>query len=150
MNRKQTLMMTLSAFFIVVGCQGPAGSQQGKSTRVGSAEIKLGYRALTLPVPEHQALNIRPGDFVDVIATFDWKMGKEAKTRRIGATLLQYVKVLSVGKDLKSLEIMVNPNEAQYAALAVAPDRGVWVIVRGPADNDMKPMEMADFDKLFR
>ncbi|MBI3297594.1 MAG: hypothetical protein HYZ75_05490 [Elusimicrobia bacterium] len=148
MNGSRTLMMTLSALLIVTGCGQQAGSQTGG--RTGPSEIKVGYRAFTMPVPEHQALNVRPGDFVDVMSTFDWKMGKEKQVRRITATLLQYVKVLAVAKDRKSLELMLNPNEAQYAALSVAPERGVWVIVRRDGDKEMEPREMADFEKLFR
>ncbi|MBI5881554.1 MAG: hypothetical protein HZB91_00385 [Elusimicrobia bacterium] len=111
-----------------------------------------GYRSLTLPIKEYQLLNIRPGDFVDVLATFDAAMADKRK-EKVTATLLQHVLVLGVVKcgDLEgkgAVHLMVNPNEGQYAALARYQGE-IDLALRAEGDSEMHPMEMASFRKLF-
>lgn len=116
--------------------------------------LKTGYRALTLPLPASRLVNVKPGDRVDVLVTFEWRLGEKAKEKEpITATLLQNVVVLKTtpfDKDTATVELEVNPNEAQYAVLAMQPAYSVWLIVRAEGDKEMKPMEMANFTKLFR
>ncbi|MBI4677496.1 MAG: hypothetical protein HY748_07935 [Elusimicrobia bacterium] len=111
-----------------------------------------GYRSVALPVKEYQLLNVRPGDFVDVLATFDANMADKRK-EKMTATILQNVKVLGVVKsgDLEgrgAVHLMLNPNEAQYAALARYQGE-IDIALRPEGDFALKPMEMASFRKLF-
>ena len=47
------------------------------------------------------------------------------------------------------LSVALNPNEAQYLALAMK-QGDLVIILRGLGDIEMHPMEMASFRKLFR
>ncbi|MFA6319257.1 MAG: RcpC/CpaB family pilus assembly protein [Elusimicrobiota bacterium] len=118
----------------------------------GRDMLSGGYRSLALPIKEYQLLNLRPGDFVDVMATFDASM-KDNRKEKVTATLLQHVKVLGVVKtgDLEGrgvLHLLLNPNEAQYAALARYQGE-LDIALRAEGDSEMHPMEMASFRKLF-
>ncbi len=138
-----------------------------------SVKIPPGYRGMILPVdPEMKAL-IKPGDRVDVLVTFDAVMADNRK-EKVTATILQNVLVVAVGtnlgqglnaKEAKALaakenktaafseksmiSLALNPNEAQYLALALIQGR-TTVILRGLGDIEMHPMEMASFRKLFK
>ena len=116
------------------------------------AEIPKGYRLLTLPVKQHQLLELDPGDRVDVMVTFEALVGKEKPQSKeiVTATLLQNVIVQSVYSSLPAVSLVVNPNEAQYGALAIDQQKSIWLIKRGKGDKKMHPMEMASFRKLFR
>ena len=138
-----------------------------------SVKIPPGYRGAVLNVePELKAL-IKPGDRVDVLVTFDAQMADNRK-EKVTATILQNVLVIAVGTNMgmgmnakqfndkqqkeektaafseKSMvSLALNPNEAQYLALAVK-QGDTTVIMRGLGDVEMHPMEMASFRKLFR
>ena len=149
MNRKRMAFVG-AVLAVVLSCLGAP-------TRAAEAvdlNLRTGYRALTLPLPASRLVNIKPGDRVDVLVTFEWKLGEKSKEKEpITATLLQNVVVLKTSlfdKDTGTVELEVNPNEAQYAVLAMQPGYTVWLIARATDDKDMKPMEMASFQKLFR
>lgn len=110
--------------------------------------LKSGYRALTLNLPKHQVRFLNPGDRVDFMVTFEalTKGGKDQVT----ATLLQNVTVLQVDREAGLVQLQVNPNEAQYAALANQGKHDVWLLKRAEGDIELPPMEMASFRKLFR
>ncbi len=138
-----------------------------------SVKIPPGYRGAVLGIePELKAL-IKPGDRVDVLVTFDAQMADNRK-EKVTATILQNVLVIAVGTDMgmgmsakqfkgkeekeskvaafseKSVvSLALNPNEAQYLALAVK-QGDTTVIMRGLGDIEMHPMEMASFRKLFK
>jgi pilus assembly protein CpaB len=138
-----------------------------------SVKIPPGYRGAILPVePELKAL-IKPGDRVDVLVTFDAVMNDNRK-EKVTATILQNVLVIAVGtnmgqgmnakqfkdagaKEDKSaafseksmISLALNPNEAQYLALAMKTG-DTAVVMRGLGDVEMHPMEMASFRKLFK
>jgi len=114
--------------------------------------ILAGYRTITLPMKGTSIAFLKKGDRVDVLVTFDavLKDGKE----KVTATILQNVLVRNVQKapDLMAtgaVELIVNPNEAQYAELGEK-QGDLQILIRGDGDTDMKPMEMASFRKLFR
>jgi Flp pilus assembly protein CpaB len=120
-----------------------------------SRERKLmmdGYRSVAVQTADYELLDVRPGDRVDVLVIFD------ASTRgaivKHAATLLQNVTVLGTARSHKSdgkgvAYLMLNPLEAQYAALA--PRQGeIDIVLRKPGDKEIHPMEMSDFRKLFR
>lgn len=138
-----------------------------------SVKIPPGYRGSLLGIqPELMAL-IKPGDRVDVLVTFDAMMADNRK-EKVTATILQNVLVIAVGTDMgmgmdakrfkgkkkkaskaaafsqkSMISLALNPNEAQYLALAVK-QGDPTVILRGLGDIEMHPMEMASFRKLFR
>lgn len=138
-----------------------------------SVKIPPGYRGAVLGIePELKAL-IKPGDRVDVLVTFDALLGDNRK-EKVTATILQNVLVIAVGTNMgmgmnakqfklkeekedktaafseKSMvSLALNPNEAQYLALAVQQGNPT-VIMRGLGDVEMHPMEMASFRKLFK
>mgnify|MGYP001241941077 FL=1 len=70
------------------------------SARGGVAPlVASGMRAMPVSVAEEAAVRIlKPGDFVDVIATFD--LGAESSVRRTTLTILENAQVLAVGGDV--------------------------------------------------
>lgn len=138
-----------------------------------SVKVPPGYRGAILTTGKEFLHLVKPGDRVDILVTFDALM-QDNRKEKVTATILQNVLVLGVGTDLgqgmdakqagdqekkadKSagfsdkgvLSLALNPNEAQYLALATKQGEPT-VVVRGLGDVDMHPMEMASFRKLFR
>jgi len=121
------------------------------------AGLVKGYRGTSLPVGGDQLLYLKKGDRVDVLVTFDAKMeDKDNKERKekITSTFLQNIVVINVRRPEKTdedgaVELLLNPVEAQYAALAVA-QGNIHITVRAPGDVELHPMEMASFRKLIR
>ncbi|MEK7389853.1 MAG: Flp pilus assembly protein CpaB [Elusimicrobiota bacterium] len=138
-----------------------------------SVKIPPGYRGAILPIDQEMKVLIKPGDRVDVLVTFDAMMN-DGRKEKVTATILQNVLVIAVGTNLgqgmnakqfktlgekedktaafsekASVSLALNPNEAQYLALAVKTG-DTAVIMRGLGDVEMHPMEMASFRKLFR
>lgn len=114
-------------------------------------ELVTGYRALSLPFPSHQLRFVEPGDRIDILTTFQAAIGEKDKTKEpVTATILQNVVVLAVDHKDGVVQLVLNPNEAQYAALFADKDSTLWIIKRAKDDKEMKPMEMASARKLFR
>lgn len=138
-----------------------------------SVKIPPGYRGAILPIDQEMKVLIKPGDRVDVLVTFDALMN-DGRKEKVTATILQNVLVIAVGTNLgqgmnakqfknlgdkeektaafsekASVSLALNPNEAQYLALAIK-QGDTTVIMRGLGDSEMHPMEMASFRKLFR
>lgn len=113
-------------------------------------DIPPGYRGVTIPVKHHQLVNIKRGDRVDVLVTFDAAIGEPSDQRRetVTATLLQNVIVFSIGKGI--VELVLNAHEAQYAVLAIDEQKSIWIVRRGKGDTEMQPLDMAAFRKLFQ
>lgn len=119
-------------------------------------ELQKGYRGTTLPAPGSQLLFLKKGDRVDVLVTFDAKMSEDGKERKekVTSTFLQNIVVINVVKPEKAdglgaVELLLNPVEAQYAALALA-QGDVTITVRAPGDTELHPMEIASFRRLIR
>ena len=135
---------------------GSAAVSTGTPAALPSQLVK-GYRGTSLPVGGDQLLYLKKGDRVDVLLTFDAKTGDKGKTERkekITATFLQNIVVINVRRPEKveetgAVELLLNPVEAQYAALGVAQGT-IHISVRAPGDVELKPMEMASFRKLIR
>ena len=116
------------------------------------SEGHKGYRELAISMAGSRLAFVKKGDHVDVLVTFDayLEKGKE----KVTATIIQNVLVAGVMKPAKLedngvIELVLNPNEAQYAALSVAQGM-IDVIIRAEGDSKLAPMEMASFRKLFR
>lgn len=126
-------------------------------TAAPAPELIKGYRGTTLPVGGDQALYLKKGDRVDVLVTFDAKMqdkGKQERKEKITATILQNVVVLNVRKpekvdDIGAVELLLNPVEAQYAALSIG-QGSIHIVLRAVGDIELHPMEMASFRKLIQ
>jgi pilus assembly protein CpaB len=138
-----------------------------------SVKIPPGYRGAIVPIDPEMKPLIKPGDRVDILVTFDAVMADNRK-EKVTATILQNVLVIAVGTNMgqgmnakqakaagaaedktaafseKSMvSVALNPNEAQYLALAMK-QGDLTVVMRGLGDTDMHPMEMASFRKLFK
>lgn len=117
------------------------------------ASLVKGFRAITLQVPGHQLLNLKTGDRVDVLVTFEAKTGKGKEF--VTATIMQDLAVLHLKRpekldDTGAVQLLCNPTEAQYAALSAAQAKLITLTVRSPGDKEMSSMEMASFHKLFK
>ncbi|HAM35546.1 MAG TPA: Flp pilus assembly protein CpaB [Elusimicrobia bacterium] len=138
-----------------------------------SVKIPPGYRGAILGIePELKPL-VKPGDRIDVLVTFDALMA-DSRKEKVTATILQNVLVIAVGTNLGQglsakqakassekedktaafsekamIALALNPNEAQYLALAMKQGE-TTVVMRGLGDVEMHPMEMASFRKLFK
>ncbi len=114
--------------------------------------LPAGYRAMALPFPSHQLVFVAPGDRIDIMVSFSAEMGDKGKTRKedVTATIMQNVVVLAVDRSQGVVQLMFNPNEAQYAALFASKDKTLWLSKRAAGDTEMHPMEMANARKLFR
>lgn len=113
-----------------------------------------GYRGTTIAAPRDQLLYVKKGDRVDLLVTFDAALKKGVK-ETLTATILQNVIVINVRlpenpDEPGAIELLCNPNEAQYVALSVAQGKSLTIAVRAPGDVELHPMEMASFRKLIR
>jgi hypothetical protein len=129
--------------------EAPRGGPVYKSV----PQIQAGYRGVTLPVPASQTMFLKSGDCVDMLVTFDAIMGDKSK-ELVTATILQNVIVLKVTDNQESVgvvQLMLNPQEAQYAALSLAQSKGNINLFRRAADDvEMHPMEIATFRRLIK
>lgn len=112
-----------------------------------------GYRAVTVPVQGLELAGLRAGDRVDVLAVFDARMADDRK-EKLSATILQNARVLAVAQPADAggkggATLMLNPLEAQYAALAFR-QADLSLILRPEGDEELHPMEMTSFRKFFR
>ena len=118
--------------------------------------IPAGYRGFSLPLSGTELAFVKKGDRVDVLVEFEGVLktkGEDAK-EKIVATILQNVIIVDMKRpekldQLGVVELMLNPNEAQYAALSEA-QGAVHLSLRAEGETEMHPMEMASFRKLFR
>lgn len=116
-----------------------------------------GYRGTSVTVGGDQLLFVKKGDRVDVLVTFDAKMkdkDKKERKEKITASILQNVVVVNIEKPAKldepgAIELLLNPNEAQYAALSISQGT-VTITVRAPGDTEMHQMEIASFRRLIK
>lgn len=121
------------------------------------ASIAAGYRGTSIGIGGDQLLYVKKGDRVDVMVTFDARVGDEKGERKetMTATILQNVVVINLVKPAKpegkgALELLLNPNEAQYLALSTAQAKQINIAVRAPGDTELHPMEMASFRRLIK
>lgn len=118
------------------------------------ARIQPGYRGVSLSVPGSQVMFLSRGERADMLVTFDAVLSSGTK-EAVTATILQDVVVLKVARpDTPDgngvVQLLCNPNEAQYAALSLAQSKSINLIRRAPGDLELRPMEIASFRKLFK
>lgn len=162
MTTRNKVLLILAAA-MTIAAAAPAASPQpapGRrplwtrflTRRFDRSLLQDGFRAATVPVDGAQIKHLRTGDRVDVLATFDARLG--TGEQRVGSTILQNVTVLGVdmprkGESKGGLILLLNPYETEYAALAVHQSE-LSIALRGEGDAEVYPMEMASFAKLFR
>lgn len=155
---KTTIRTFFAAFFaaaLVLCSQAAPSSDHGyEQKRAFKPEIIPGYRGVSLPVPAVQTLFLNAGDRVDLLVTFEAITKGDVK-EMVTATILQNIIVVNVFRPGDAdgtgvVQLLCNPNEAQYAALSLAQSKRMNVTRRAPGDVEMQPMEMASFKKLFR
>lgn len=136
---------TLAAVFLLAAAPALAADNKAPA-------LPAGYRAMALPFPSHQLRFVAPGDRVDIMATFSAELGEKDDKRKedVTATIMQNVVVLAVDHSHGVVQLIFNPNEAQYAALFAVKDKTLWLSKRAAGDTEMHPMEMASARKLFR
>ncbi|MDD2806111.1 MAG: hypothetical protein PHV33_11190 [Elusimicrobiales bacterium] len=118
------------------------------------ARVLPGYRGVSLGLSGSQALFLQKGDRVDMLVTFEAIMSGDMK-EKVTATILQNVLVTGVKKPANAgetgvVQLLCNPNEAQYAALSLAQGSNINLVRRAPGDLEMRPMEIASFRKLIK
>ena len=129
------------------------GSAAAASAETPYIGLVPGYRGATIPVHGDQLLYLKKGDRIDLLATFDTITNKDIK-EKVTATMLQNVIVINVQRpekssDMGAVELLCNPNEAQYLALSEV--RGdIHIAIRAPGDVEMRPMEVASFRRLIK
>lgn len=133
----------------------PAEKEAVKTEKPAKSPAKLapGYRGTSIALPGDQTLYLRKGDRVDVMVTFDAAMKDSKET--VTATILQNVVVINVVRPEKvtgtgAVELLLNPNEAQYLALSVSQAKKINIAVRAPGDTALVEMEMASFRRLIK
>lgn len=128
---------------------GAAALMHGRRTAAYfQPELAEGYRGLVLELPARQLAWVKKGDYLDVISVFDAIMKNDRK-EKVAATLLQHVKVAGVNARRGTIVLLVNPNEAQYAALAR--EQGtISLALRAPGDKKLAAIEIASYRKLIR
>ena len=143
--RMRIVVAGLIAAFVVVSA---------RSSDIASPEtVPAGYRGVSVPLSGDQTAFIKKGDRVDALVTFEAQM-KDKSKEKVTATILQNVVVLDVIRPAKLeekgvVELILNPNEAQYLALSLQ-QGALYLSLRASGDMKMEPMEMASFRKLFR
>lgn len=124
-----------------------AGLTQG--TGLSTVVADSNYRALSLPVGGVSGLSglIRPGDYVDILATF---LNYPGGAGPLTTTLCQNVRVLAVGQclspkeapyDYSSVTVAVLPQEAQSLTLAVNSGAKITLTLRAKGDKKMVDSE---------
>jgi pilus assembly protein CpaB len=157
----------------------PKGNQITQSSLISlspdaglSLKVPPGYRGAVLSVEPGMQELLKPGDRVDVLATFDAVMA-EGRREKVTATILQNVLVLSVGANLGQgqnagqakaagereekralfadramISVALNSSELQYLALMTR-QAELTVGVRGLGDREMHPIPIASVSSLF-
>jgi hypothetical protein len=147
-----TLAVLAAATMFAVSIRAQDGKKD-EAKGAGRNAIVTGYRGFALPLPGSRLAFVNKGDRVDVLVTFDAQMKDNVK-EKVTATILQNVLIVGLRAPAKLeeagvVELEVNPNEGQYAALAVQQGE-VHLLLRAEGDTKMVPMEMASFRKLFK
>ena len=131
-----------------------SGGKKPAARYTPEVRVLPGYRGVSLPVPASQALFLGRGERVDMLVSFDALTGTDTR-EKVTATILQNVIVTGVQKSAGAgepgvVQLLCNPNEAQYAALSLAQGSSITLIRRAPGDTEMRPMEIASFRRLIK
>lgn len=121
-----------------------------------SGAVPTGMRAVAVGVDEESSVGymIKPGDYVDVLLTYEKNEGKQAQNAT--ASILQSAQVVAVGTDFNAaavkkystITLAVTPEEAEL--LTFATSRGRISFTLRPAGETMKEkLGVTDFSSLL-
>ncbi len=122
--------------------------------------IPTGLRAISLSVDEEAAVGfmIRPGDYVDVLLTFQDSDSITGKGMLKTATILQDVKVIAVGSEFSldkkntnysSITLALMPEEAEL--LTFAREKGkISFVLRALGDRTKEKIKQISFADIIR
>lgn len=121
-----------------------------------SGAVPTGLRAIAIGVDEESSVGymIKPGDYVDVLLTYEKNEGKQAQNAT--ASILQSAQVVAVGNDFNAavvkkyntITLAVTPEEAEL--LTFAASRGRVSFTLRPAGETMKEkIGVTDFAGLL-
>jgi hypothetical protein len=142
-----------NALFSDVQSSAPADGSFSADYAVAPRLLE-GGRAFTMALPAYELEDVKSGDRVDLLMTYDNPMGGGTK-ETITATIIQAAPVLSVtkpdgGQAQASVRLLLSPVQAQYAALAAVQARELRLTVRAAGDSEVRPMEAANFKKIIK
>ncbi|MCK4851420.1 MAG: Flp pilus assembly protein CpaB, partial [Phycisphaerae bacterium] len=127
------------------------------------ALIPSGYLAMAVKVDEFSGVGgfLKPGDKVDVVATFNVKRAKSGPTKTVTRTILQNVTISAVGQVkepgennqpiiVRSVTLLVKPRQAQW--LSMASSRGtIRLSLRsGRGADSTSTLSAITFEELLR
>ncbi len=139
------------------------GGVAGLSTRFLSGAILPGERAITVRVDEESGVAglIRPGDYVDILGTFN-KIGGNVVSQTV--TILQSVPVLAIGSQVgtalnknrvrtgrhyRTITLSVTPEEAELIEFARRKTKLIFVL-RNPEDTQtLEDIKKVSFSSIF-
>ncbi len=138
------------------------GGVAGLSTRFLSGAILPGERAITVRVDSETGVAglIRPGDYVDILATFN-RVGGTVVSQTV--TILQSVPVLAIGSQVgtpnrktariarhyRTITLSVTPEEAELIEFVRRKTKLVFVL-RNPEDTKtMEDLKKVNFASIF-
>ncbi len=143
--KNTTIALIAAALLVAAGIMGHIRRQEWAYR---APELAEGYRGLVMHFPPEELAWVKAGDSLDVISVFDAIM-KSGPREKVAATLLQNVKVAGVNPRKGTIVMLVNPNEAQYLALALAQGE-VRLSLRAAGDKVLAPMEIASYRRLIK
>ena len=127
------------------------------------ALIPPGYQAMAVKVDEFAGVGgfLKPGDKVDVVATFSVKRTKSGPTKTVTRTILRNITISAVGQAknpsdpnqpmiVRSVTLLVTPRQAQW--LSMASSRGtIRLSLRsGQSEDPSFALSAITFEELLR
>jgi pilus assembly protein CpaB len=124
-----------------------------------SSAVPTGLRAVGVAVDEESSVSylIKPGDYVDVLLTFETSEGKKVYT--VTATILQSVQVISTGtnftngdadiKGYNSITLALSPEESEILAFSREKGRLTFAL-RGVGDTVKEKLKLTSFSELVK
>ncbi len=127
------------------------------------ALIPPGYQAMAVKVDEFSGVGgfLKPGDKVDVVATFNVKRSKSGPTDTVTRTILRDITVSAVGQEkqasednqamiVRSVTLLVKPRQAQWLSLASTRGTIRLALRSGQSADSTSPLPAIDFEQLLR
>jgi pilus assembly protein CpaB len=124
-----------------------------------SSAVPTGLRAVAIAVDEESSVSflIKPGDYVDVLLSFE--SSGEKKVSTVTAVILQAVQVVSTGtkfdapdpdaKGYNSIALALSPEEAEILTFAREKGR-ITFALRGVGDTVKEKLKLTSFDDLLK
>ncbi|MCX5785091.1 MAG: hypothetical protein NTX59_05340 [Elusimicrobia bacterium] len=142
--KTKTVLVVLALVLAAAGFMGHMRAER----KYRAADLVAGYRGFVMELPKAQLSWVKKGAYLDVISVFEAQM-KDNRKEKISATILQNVKVAGVDHRKGTVVLLLNPLEAEYAALA--PLQGnISIALRAPGDSKLAQLEIGSYSKLIK